>query len=160
MSNIIDYFRLAKRAMDYEMTILGLAKKWKAINKALGFTAAGLLILYGILSFTVMTTQINYLILQIYYFLFAGLILLGEFNVKSTLQMFGFLGNLFGKGLFIVLLGISMFAEAFTLKMIVAILLVVIGVVYMGLFFIPRRITDDKGKAYEDRAGASPAAPK
>lgn len=142
--------------MDFEMTILGLAKKWKIINKVMGLTAAGLLITYGVLSFTVTTTQINYLILQIYYFLFAGLILLGEFNIKSTLQMFAFLGNLFGKGLFICLIGISMFAETFTFKMIVAIVLVAIGVVYMILFFIPRRITNDNGKsaAYQDKPAA------
>ena len=143
--------------MDYEMSILGLTKKWRIINKIMGFTAAGLLITYGILSFTVMTTQINYLILQIYYFLFAILILLGEFNIKSTLKMFGFLGNVFGKGLFLILIGISMFAETFTFKMIVAIVLLLIGVVYIVFSFIPTKITSDNSPAanYQERPAAS-----
>lgn len=133
--------------MDYELTIQGLAKKWSWINKIMGLICAGLLITYGVLSFTVSNTQINYVILQCYYFLFAGLIVLGEFNIKSTLNMFGFLGNLFGKGVFILLIGLSMLADEFSLKSIIAILLMVFGAAFVVLWIIPRRITNAEAKS-------------
>lgn len=139
--------------MDFELTIQGLAKKWKWINKIMGLICAGLLVLYGILSFTAFTGQINYVVLQCYYFLFAALLILAEFNVKSTLIMFGFLGNLFGKGVFVVLIGISMLAGEFSIKSIVAIILMVFGAGFIVIWIIPRRITNSTASSmYKDSA--------
>jgi COPI associated protein len=139
--------------MDFELTIQGLAKKWKWINKIMGLICAGLLVLYGILSFTAFTGQINYVVLQCYYFLFAALLILAEFNVKSTLIMFGFLGNLFGKGVFVLLIGISMLAGEFSIKSIVAIILMVFGAGFIVLWIIPRRITNSAASSmYKDGA--------
>lgn len=139
--------------MDFELTIQGLAKKWKWINKIMGLICAGLLVLYGILSFTAFTGKINYVVLQCYYFLFAALLILAEFNVKSTLIMFGFLGNLFGKGVFLLLIGISMLAGEFSIKSIVAIILMVFGAGFIALWIIPRRITNSTASPkYKDGA--------
>jgi COPI associated protein len=135
--------------MDFELTIFGLAKKWRYLNKVLGLVSAGLLIAFGILSFS-LSGEINYVVLQIYYFVFALLLLLGECGFKATTRMFGFLGNLFGKGLFVILIGMSMFIGKFDFRSIIAVVLIICGTIYLVLFFIPRRITNDAGAGYAD----------
>jgi hypothetical protein len=137
--------------MDFELTVQGLAKKWKWINKVMGLICAGLIVIYGVISFSVLTGQINYIVLQCYYFLFAALLVLAEFNIKSTLTKFSFLGNLFGKGVFVLLIGLSMLADTFSLKSIVAIILMIFGAAFIALWIIPRRITNSGASAkYKD----------
>jgi multidrug transporter EmrE-like cation transporter len=135
--------------MDYELTIHGLAKKWNYANKILGLISAGLMIAFGILNFG-MGEGINLVILQIYYFVFAMMMILCECGFKASTRMFGFLGNLFGKGMFVILVGMSMFTQEFSFKSVIAIALIVCGAIYLILFFIPRRITNDAGASYAD----------
>ena len=139
----------AQHRMDFELTVFGLAKKWRYVNKVLGLVSAGLLITFGILNFG-FGEDINHVILQIYYFVFAMLLILSECGFKASTRMFGFLGNLFGKGLFVILIGMSMFASKFDFKSIIAVVLIVCGAIYLVLFFIPRRITNDAGAGYAE----------
>lgn len=135
--------------MEFEQTILKLAKKYLWINRVLGFVVAGLLITYGAITFK-FDQQFNYVILQLYYFLFAGLILLGEFNFKSMLRIFAFLGNLFGKGLFFALIGLSMLGNTFSFASILGVIIIAIGAFYILAFFIPNKILQAGPNEYAD----------
>lgn len=137
--------------MDFELTIQALTKKWKYINKILGFICAGLLAAFGILNFD-FSGPINLIILQIYYIVFGIIIVITECGMKSITKMFGFLGNLFGKGLFMILIGLSMFKGGeFELKSLIAIALLFCGVIYIGLYSVPKSITSDPSSEYEDK---------
>lgn len=126
--------------MDFIPTITLLSKKFKWLNRILGFVSAGLMIAFAILNFSFLGKPINQIIMIFYYLLFAGLLLFSELGFERVLRMFGFLGNLFGKGVFVLLIGISMFGGGFTLKTIIAIVLMICGVLYMLLFFLPNKL--------------------
>lgn len=141
--------------MDLIFSVNKLGKKWRAIDRILSFGCAGLLILYGILSFSIISLQINVLILQVYYFGFAVLMILCELNFKNILTLFGFMGNLFGKGLFIACIGFSMIDNTFNFKLIIAIVFIICGILLIVLFLVPNKCTTsephDANKKYEDK---------
>lgn len=145
--------------MDFEKTVTTLNKKWGWINRLAGFVAAGILIAYSILSFSSLSGMaINQAVLLFYYLGFGCLIVGAEFKYEAVLNNFAFLGNFFGKGVFILAIGLSMFgAEAGTVRVALAIVLAVVGALFIGLFFIPRRITDSEPEKYKTDAPAGQA---
>lgn len=145
--------------MEFEKTITTLNKKWGWINRLAGLIAAGLLAAYSVLSFSSLTGMaINQAVLLFYYLGFACLIIGAEFKYDAVLNNFAFLGNFFGKGVFISAIGLSMFgSDAGTVRVALAIVLVIVGALFIGLFFIPRRITDSEPDKYKTDAPAAPA---
>ena len=140
--------------MQFPLSILNLDKRLKTVNTVLSFASAGLLVAFGILNFSITGTPFNHIILQLYYICFALLIVAAECNFKSTMRLFGFLGNLFGKGIFVLLVGLSMFGGDFNLKQFIAIALIVFGIVFMLMFFVPAKCLTKKDTQYADGTAA------
>lgn len=138
-----------------DLTIKKLKNCYSYLNKFMGFVCAGLLILYAVLTFDI-DDKINLIVLKAYYILFAILIILCELGLTSILNLFGFMGNLYGKGVFVIFVGISMFKKEFELKTIIAIVFMLCGVGFIIMGCIPARIKhgldgDKKSKKYQDK---------
>lgn len=146
--------------MDFEKTVTTLNKKWGWINRLAGLVAAGLLATYAVLSISNLTNlAVNQAVLLFYYLGFACLLIGAEFKYDAVFNNFGFLGNFFGKGVFVLAIGLSMFgSEEGTVRVALAIVLIIVGGLFIGLFFIPRRITDSEPEKYKTDAPAAGAA--
>lgn len=69
--------------------------------------------------------------------LFAILLVLAECGVDGVLKYFGFLNNLFGRGLFYVLVGVWLLNPQVWYLLMLSIIIITLGFLYTLLYFVP-----------------------
>lgn len=117
-------------------------KDWMFILRFLGGSSACVLIVFGLIGvFTLGGLNPKDLVDDVYQVIFGALIIFAELRWVRFLKQFSFLTSFLGLGLFYIFVGGLALDQAWW-KIFVALIFITLGLVYVFLFCIRRKIAD------------------